>query len=535
VILALTHDTKEVKANVDRAVNDFAARGFRSLGVARAEGDAAWMFVGVLPLFDPPRVDAKSTIATARQMGVEVKMVTGDALAIAIETARTLGMGTDILDAASLGDTKRTETAAMAKTVEFADGYAQVFPEHKYHIVDVLQRRGHIVGMTGDGVNDAPALKKADCGIAVSSATDAARAAASIVLTTPGLSVIIDAIKESRKIFQRMNSYAIYRIAETLRVLLFISLVILIFNFFPVTAMQIVLLALLNDGAILSIAYDKVRYRNQPEAWNMHVVLGMATILGVVGPVAAFGMFYLGDRVFHLGHPELRTMMYLTLSVAGHLTIFQARTRGPFWSIRPARILLLAVLGTQVLATCIAVFGIFMTPLGWRYAALVWGYALVWFVATDRVKLLGYRVLDPSGSVGSSRSGRSPSDLEAMASNVEPFHTEVDTSPEEPVYHDSSACPYAKEILRDGHDVADTGERRRCEWCETHATVAPFHTDVGVDNPVYHDLVGCPYAQAITRNGHDIVGTGGHRRCDWCETHAGVTHSQVSSRREKAT
>ena len=227
--------------------------------------------------------------------------------------------------------------------------------------------------MTGDGVNDAPALKKADCGIAVSDATDAARAAASIVLTTPGLSVIIDAIKESRRIFQRMNSYAIYRIAETLRVLLFVSAVILIYNFFPVTAIQIVMLALLNDGAILSIAYDNVRYREQPEAWNMRLVLGIATVLGIVGPIAAFGLFYLGDKVFHLDHAHLQTLMYLTLSVAGHLTIFLARTRGPFWSIRPARILLLAVLGTQALATLIAVYGIFMTPLGWGYAALGMG------------------------------------------------------------------------------------------------------------------------------------------------------------------
>jgi H+-transporting ATPase len=269
-----------------------------------------------------------------------------------------------------------------------------------------------------------------------------------------------------------MNSYAIYRIAETLRVLLFISLVILIFNFFPVTAIQIVILALLNDGAILSIAYDNVRYRNQPEAWNMHVVLGMATILGVVGPVAAFGMFYLGDRVFHLGHPELQTMMYLTLSVAGHLTIFQARTRGPFWSIRPARILLLAVLGTQALATCIAVLGIFMTPLGWRYAALVWGYALVWFVVTDRVKLLGYRVLDPSGTEAdemTSGAQRSPADLAAMASVVAPFHTSTDV--DDPVYHDSSTCPYGREIIRDGHDHAGTEGARRCEWCEAHDAI----------------------------------------------------------------
>ena len=262
VILALSANAAQVKPAVDKAVNEFAARGFRSLGVARADGDGQWQFLGVLPLFDPPRDDAKATIATARQMGVKVKMVTGDALAIAQETAKKLGMGTNILDASGLGDEEHQETTAVAKSIEKADGFAQVFPEHKFHIVDVLQKRGHIVGMTGDGVNDAPALKKADCGIAVSSATDAARAAAAIVLMTPGLSVIIDAIKESRKIFQRMNSYAIYRIAETLRVLLFMTLAILIFNFYPLTAVMIVMLALLNDGAILSIAYDNVHYKD---------------------------------------------------------------------------------------------------------------------------------------------------------------------------------------------------------------------------------------------------------------------------------
>jgi hypothetical protein len=164
--------------------------------------------------------------------------------------------------------------------------------------------------MTGDGVNDAPALKKANCDIAVSGATDAARAAASIVLTTPGLAVIIEAIKESRKILQRMNSYAIYRIAETLRVLLFMTAAILIFNFYPLTAVMIVMLALLNEGAILSIAYDNVHYKDQPEAWNMRVVLGIATVLGVIGPVAFFGLFYLGDRVFHLDHSHLQPMIY---------------------------------------------------------------------------------------------------------------------------------------------------------------------------------------------------------------------------------
>jgi H+-transporting ATPase len=395
VIMQLSANAGQVKTEVEKAVNEFAARGFRSLGVARAESSGPWQLVGVLPLFDPPRVDAKETIATALKMGVKVKMVTGDALAIAKETAKKLDMGTNILDAAALGDSNKQETDQVTEEIEKADGFAQVFPEHKFHIVDVLQKHGHLVGMTGDGVNDAPALKKADCGIAVSGATDAARAAAAIVLLTPGLSVIIDAIKESRRIFQRMNSYAIYRIAETLRVLFFMTLAILVFNFYPLTAIMIVMLALLNDGAILSIAYDNVRYKAQPEAWNMRMVLGISTVLGVIGVVAAFGLFYLGERVFHLDRPHIQTLMYLKLSVAGHLTIFLTRTRGPFWSIRPARILWMAVLGTQTIATLIAVYGVFMTPLGWKWAGFVWGYALIWFLINDRIKLLAYRIFDP--------------------------------------------------------------------------------------------------------------------------------------------
>jgi H+-transporting ATPase len=394
VILELLTNVDEIKDVVNKAVDAFAARGFRSLAVARKEEEGKWQYLGILPLFDPPREDAKITVQTAHQMGVQIKMVTGDQLAIAKETAKTLGMGTAIFDASELGDTKRKETLQMVEAIEQADGFAQVFPEHKFHIVDLLQKRGHIVGMTGDGVNDAPALKKADCGIAVSGATDAARAAASIVLLTPGISVIVDAIKESRKIFQRMNSYAIYRIAETLRVLIFMTLAILIFNFYPLTAVMIVMLALLNDGAILSIAYDHVHYKNQPEAWDMRTVLTIATVLGFTGPIAAFGLFYLGDRIYHLERSHLQTLMYLMLSVAGHLTIFLARTRGPFWSIRPAQILWVAVLGTQIVATLIAVDGFLMSPLGWGWALFVWAYALAWFVVTDRIKLLAYHIFD---------------------------------------------------------------------------------------------------------------------------------------------
>jgi len=383
VILGLLGGDREAAAG--KAVEDFASRGFRSLGVARLDGDGPWRLLGILPLHDPPRADSKATIDAARGLGIRVKMVTGDQVAIGREIARELDLGTNILDASTLA-----AKGGLADVVEHADGFAQVFPEHKYRIVQALQGRGHIVGMTGDGVNDAPALKQADAGIAVSGATDAARAAADIVLMTPGLSVIIDAIRESRRIFQRMTSYATYRIAETIRVLLLMTLSILVFDFYPVTAVMIVLLALLNDGAILSIAYDRVTPSPQPERWNMRLVLGVASVLGFAGVVASFGLFYLGDRVFRLDRETIRTLLYLKLSVAGHLTVFVTRTRGPFWSVRPARVLLLAVLGTQALATLIAVYGVFMKPVGWHWALMTWGYALAWFLVNDRAKLAAY-------------------------------------------------------------------------------------------------------------------------------------------------
>ncbi len=393
VIQTLTNENGNERAAVDQAIDQFAQRGFRSLGVARADHDQEWHFLGVLPLYDPPRDDSKETIKQARDLGIDVKMITGDQLAIGREISKQLGMGGNILDADMLENIKGNQSSGITDLVEHADGFAQVFPEHKYRIVQALQTEGHIVGMTGDGVNDAPALKKADAGIAVSGATDAARSAADIVLLTPGLSVIVDAVRESRKIFQRMNSYATYRIAETIRVLLFMTLSILVFNFYPVTPIMIVLLALLNDGAILSIAFDNVKPSEKPEAWNMRRVLGVATVIGVFGVVSSFGLFYLGEQVFHLSRPVIQTLVYLKLSVAGHLTIFITRTRGPFWSIKPSKILVGAVGLTQLVATLIAAFGFLMTPIGWGWALIVWAYALVWFLINDRVKLLAYKWL----------------------------------------------------------------------------------------------------------------------------------------------
>jgi H+-transporting ATPase len=393
VILALSSNASQIKPSVEKAVGEFASRGYRSLGVARTDGNDSWQYIGVVPLFDPLREDSAETVETARKMGLKVKMVTGDQVAIAKEIGRQLKLGTNIMDASLFGETKHHETGQVAEAIEQADGFAQVFPEHKYHIVDVLQQQGHIVGMTGDGVNDAPALKKADAGIAVAGSTDAARSAASIVLTTPGLSVIIDAIKESRKIFQRMLNYSIYRIAETVALLGFLTLAIMLFKIYPVTAIMVVLLAILNDGAILSIAYDKVRFSNQPESWNMREVLGIATILGMFALIRSFGIFYLGERVFNLNNDLIRTMVYLNLSIGGHLTVFTARTRGPFWSIKPAPILIIAVIGTQLAATFIAAYGLLMTPLGWTYAGIVWGYCVLMFLIQDQVKLAARKIL----------------------------------------------------------------------------------------------------------------------------------------------
>jgi len=391
VMLELAGASKELSQKVGAAVDKLAGTGYRALGVAKTNSNGSWEFLGLIPLFDPPRDDSAQTIALANAMGVDVKMVTGDHLAIAREIAGQVGIRTNILPASEL---LAADESKAGQFVEKSDGFAQVFPEHKYRIVDLLQKLGHFVGMTGDGVNDAPALKKADAGIAVDGATDAAKSAADIVLTSPGLSVIIDAIKEARKIFQRMTSYAIYRIAETIRVLIFIVLSILIFNFYPVTAIMIVLLALFNDAPIMAIAYDNVRYSKKPEVWNMRIVLGAGTFLGLIGVVFSFGLFYIAKHIMGLDEGITQSLIFLNLTVAGHLTIFLARTRSYFWTIRPGSALLWSAIVTKIIATLIVVYGFYVTPLGWELAGFVWIYAIAAFVIQDIAKVWIYKLLD---------------------------------------------------------------------------------------------------------------------------------------------
>jgi H+-transporting ATPase len=400
VILSLSVNKDAIGTEVNKTVDEYASKGYRALGVAKtANGKEDFQFIGLIGLFDPPREDSAETIKLAQDMGMNVKMVTGDHVAIAKETARTLGLGTNIQPVSAFLEKPDSEAE---KIVEDADGFAQVFPEHKFRIVELLQMKDHIVGMTGDGVNDAPALKKADVGIAVSNATDAAKSAAEITFTKPGLSVIIDGTIESRKIFHRMLNYSIYRISETIRVIIFITLSIVLIGFYPVTALMIVLLALLNDAPIMTIAVDNVGYSKRPERWNMSVMLMISTLLGVIGVSASFTIYYIGLNVFGFAPVQggtIQAFIFLKLSVAASLTVYVARTKGHFWERKPAKLLFLATSTTQILAVIFVLFGILLPRLDWYYVLFVLAYAFVWFIITDFIKFYFYNYLRKRGKM----------------------------------------------------------------------------------------------------------------------------------------
>ncbi len=396
VVMALAGLAGDEATRANELINNLAAKGYRTLGVARSDDGKTWTFLGILPLFDPPREDSAQTIREAGEYGIKMKMVTGDNVAIAREISGQLGMGKNIQPATELfkGDSAEAPPDA-AERIERADGFAEVFPQHKYGIVKVLQDRGHLVGMTGDGVNDAPALKQADVGIAVSGATDAARAAADLILTAPGLSVITRAVEEARRIFERMTSYTIYRIAMTVDIMVFVVLAMLTFNFYPLTAVMIIILALLDDIPIMTIAYDNTYLSPKPVRWDMHRVLSLSTILGLMSVVQTFGLMYIGKAVLNMDTPHLQTMIFLQLVVGGHLMLFVTRNRKGFWrSPYPAWPLLFAIIATQAFAVLMTGFGWLMPQLPWINIGWVWVYNLVWMVVLDFTKLGSNRLMD---------------------------------------------------------------------------------------------------------------------------------------------
>jgi H+-transporting ATPase len=446
VLLAMAELPESEARTVNQTVDQLASKGYRTLAVGRKRADAPLELLGLLPLYDPPRDDSKQVIADMQAHGVEVKMVTGDNVAIAREIGRLLGLqqrtmrseqlsgtaGNELLtltselaaaiyqrlkpgvsrkDAqrfagevmetvASTYDTRllereflHTHESAIVEMIESVNLFAEVVPEDKYRIVAILQKAGHIVSMTGDGVNDAPALKKADCGIAVSNATDAARAAADIILTAPGLGVINEAVKQARITFERMKSYSTFRIAETIRIILFMTLSIVVFSFYPITALMIILLALLNDIPILAIAYDNTKVDRQPVRWNMPEMLTVSSVLGVAGVIASFLLFFL-LKEYRFSEDMIRTLLFLKLIIAGHSTLYVTRADGWFWRRPwPSPLLFGATFGTEILGTVIAVYGVLITPVGWQYALWMWAYALAWFVVNDAAKMWTYRLL----------------------------------------------------------------------------------------------------------------------------------------------
>ena len=411
IIQALCGLTENDEKRATDEVNTLAARGFRTLGVADSSDGKIWRFLGILPLYDPPRDDSRETIGQAYEHGLEVKMVTGDNVAIAREISGQLGMGRNIRPAQELvgkGDDPNHLTQDQVEQIRETDGFAEVFPEHKYAIVKALQDRGHIVAMTGDGVNDAPALKQADVGIAVSGATDAAQAAAALILTDPGLSVIIKAVESARQIFERMTSYTTYRIAMTIDIMFFVVIAMTLFhNFRPLTPVMIVILALLDDIPIMTIAYDNAKTSPTPVRWDMGRILSVSLILGLLSVIQSSGLLYVGWQFLHAGadlpswlphfnQSHLQTAMFLQLVVGGHLMLLVARSSGFFLKPPlPSWILMVAILGTQIFASLLCRYGwLDLVPaISWQLIGLVWVYNLIWLLALDAVKIGIYQFL----------------------------------------------------------------------------------------------------------------------------------------------
>lgn len=402
VIVDLAKPSKEESDAIFKLVDQLASHGYRALGVTQSNDDGnTWKILGVFSMFDPPRDDSKETIEAAKAKGVNVKMITGDDTAIAIETCRQLGLGTNILNAADVFPSDMDPDNVpddIADKIEAADGFARVFPEHKYAIVKAMQKRGHIVAMTGDGVNDAPALKQADCGTAVSGATDAARSAAALILTAPGLSVIKTAIDEARRIFERITSYTIYRVALTMTIMFLVVLSAIFLKFTPLTAIMIVIMSLLDDIPIMTIAYDNTSVSDKPIRWRMKRILTTSSVLGVVAVIQSMIMLVYEFMAVRNGSgsifgitdkSQLQTLMFLRLVVAGHLLLFVTRQSKWFFQRPfPASALFWAIIATQILAACMCFFGWLVPAISLKTILLIWVYNIIWMFIINIVRLI---------------------------------------------------------------------------------------------------------------------------------------------------
>ncbi|KAH9601703.1 Cation-transporting P-type ATPase [Trypanosoma melophagium] len=442
VVLQLVHNRDAIRAQVEGIIEDLGRRGIRCLTVARTKENEEWHMAGILTFLDPPRPDTRETIRRSKQYGVDVKMITGDHQLIAKEMARMLDMDTNIHTSEGLprfpasGDPKDIPTTlgdTHGDMILACGGFAQVYPEHKYLIVEALRQRGYTVAMTGDGVNDAPALKRSDVGVAVDGSTDAARAAADMVLTGPGLSVVVDAMLIARGVFQRMVSFLTYRISATLQLVLFFFIGVFAlpcekyniddphFRFFRIPVLMFMLITLLNDGTLMTIGYDNVVPRQRPQRWNLPVMFVISFVLAAVACVSSLLLLWMAldshnpNSWFNdLGIPpvskgQIVTMLYLKVSVSDFLTLFSSRTGSEwFWSFKPSLILVIGAILSLIVSTCVAafwpdnkmdnitVFGLMHgDTLSHRLLPLwVWIWCIGWWFVQDICKVIAYKVLE---------------------------------------------------------------------------------------------------------------------------------------------
>ncbi len=388
VIVRLLTDTS-LRAKLEADVAKLADSGTRALAVAMRTKDGADL-IGLMPMIDPPREDSKEVIQAMRGYGVDVKMITGDNSAIARYIAKLLNIGSSVVDSINF---KHSDD--KSRLVNETEVFAEVVPSDKYEIVDILQKDGHIVAMTGDGVNDAPALKKADIGIAVAGASPAARSAADVVLVGSGLGTIKVALEHTRKIFARMQSYATFRIAETIRIVLFVSLTVFIFGFTPISALMIVLLALLNDIPVMAMAYDNASMSDQPVRWHLRETMIVASVLGIMGLLSSFLLLYT-LMIYSVPMAIIYTIMFLKLDVSGHSTLYTTRTgRNHFWhKPYPSLKFFLPAFSSRIIGSLMAFFGIFMEPISLTAIIIVWVYSTIWFILNDQIKVLTYKLID---------------------------------------------------------------------------------------------------------------------------------------------
>ena len=381
---------KETLEILDRTMEDYSRKGYRTLAVARsADNDTgALKLAGLLALADPPRPDSKKMIAEAAGLGIKPVMLTGDNIAIAREIGIETGIGGNIIRAIDIENTGEDARMMLAGRI---DGFAEIYPEDKYKVVKLLQSGGHMVGMTGDGVNDAPALKQAEMGIAVSDSTDVAKASASVVLTEPGISVIIDAVKTSRKIYQRMLTWVINKVTKVIEFVGLLTVGFLWLHHVVLSLLGMSLLVFANDFVTMSLATDNVEHTVNPDKWNVRDITLASLVPGMLLILEGVIVIFTGLKYFHLGWEKLQTLVMLNLIFNSQFRVLIVRERRHFWSSMPGRDLLILSAATIMGFAILSVYGIFVSPVPSHLVLIVLAFSAFFTLLIDFPKYYLFR------------------------------------------------------------------------------------------------------------------------------------------------